>query len=235
LLVLNKFAVVPEHFILATTAFKLQTHLLEPSDLEATLSCIRAYEGDEDGLFAFFNSGEHSGASQPHRHVQLLPIARMRDGLDKTSPWELLTDRLSERQAPFATFTEKIHLEMRGEELHGAYLRLYKRAVNAWALFTGNRVQQVASEGESLISYNVAMTKTTLALVPRLAEGAKITAQDGHVLGKLALNGTVLAGTALVKNELEWQALQNDKAGLLNVLKGIGLPSDVIDEEKTKI
>lgn len=43
-LVLNKFAVVPEHFILATTEFKPQTHILESSDLEATLACIEAYE-----------------------------------------------------------------------------------------------------------------------------------------------------------------------------------------------
>ncbi|KAG9257135.1 HIT-like domain-containing protein [Emericellopsis atlantica] len=238
--VLNKFAVVPEHFILATTAFKLQTHLLEPSDLEATLSCIRAYEGHEDGLFAFFNSGEHSGASQPHRHIQLLPIARMKDGLDKTSSWDVLTDRLSERQTPFAAFTEKIHLEMQGSDLHEAYIRLYRRAVNAWARFTGSRVQQVASEGEAVMSYNMAMTKTTLALVPRVAEGVKITSDDGHVLGNLALNGTLLAGTALVKSELEWEALRKDAAGLVNALRGIGLPhSDSIDaeeeQEKTKI
>src|ERR1700753_1808706 len=36
ILVLNKFAVVPEHSILATAAWAPQTHLLRPADLEAT-------------------------------------------------------------------------------------------------------------------------------------------------------------------------------------------------------
>ncbi|KAF5020950.1 hypothetical protein F66182_6996, partial [Fusarium sp. NRRL 66182] len=105
-LVLNKFAVVPEHFILATTDFKSQTHVLEESDLEATLACIETYEaarrteteqghrdgslGGGDGLYAFFNCGEHSGASQPHRHIQLLPVARMKDGFEPDAPWSVL-------------------------------------------------------------------------------------------------------------------------------------------------
>lgn len=41
---LNKFAVVPGHFILATRAFREQAHVLDESDLESTLACIEAYE-----------------------------------------------------------------------------------------------------------------------------------------------------------------------------------------------
>jgi ATP adenylyltransferase len=81
----------------------------------------------------------------------------------------------------------------------------------------------------------MAMTSSTIALCPRLAEGAKIVSPDGHVLGNLALNGTVLAGTALVKSELEWEALQKDVDSFTNVLRGIGIPSDEIDEEKIKL
>ncbi|KIE02731.1 5',5'''-P-1,P-4-tetraphosphate phosphorylase 2, partial [Metarhizium majus ARSEF 297] len=130
-LVLNKFAIVPEHFILATKEFKQQTDALEEADLEATLACIEAFEpADGEGLFAFFNSGEHSGASQPHRHIQLLPIARMRDGLVSGdehghAPWDVLADdggRLE--QAPFAVFSEPIAPGMSGAEVHGAYVRL---------------------------------------------------------------------------------------------------------------
>ncbi|PFH63108.1 hypothetical protein XA68_17752 [Ophiocordyceps unilateralis] len=72
--VLNKFAIVAEHFILATNEFQKQTELLALADLEATMACVRAYKQTKRGLFAFFNSGEHSGASQPHRHIQLLPV-----------------------------------------------------------------------------------------------------------------------------------------------------------------
>lgn len=247
-LVLNKFAVVPEHFILATTEFKHQTHVLEPSDLEATLACIDTYEQarkggqadrhTQDGLFAFFNSGEHSGASQPHRHIQLLPVSRMRDGLSEEEDggsgergWNVLASRLDEQQPPFTVFWEPIRLGMSGGELHEAYLRLYRRACDAVAKYarkdeklTDGETEPPPSEGEAVISYNMAMTSTTLALMPRLAEGTKIVDSEGRVLGSLALNGTVLAGTALVKSELEWEALRKNESGFAAMLGGIGVP-----------
>ncbi|KAF4459668.1 5 5 -P-1P-4-tetraphosphate phosphorylase 2 [Fusarium albosuccineum] len=243
-LVLNKFAVVPEHFILATTEFKPQTHVLEESDLEATLACIEAYEaarrtdeeqghrdgelGGGDGLYAFFNCGEHSGASQPHRHIQLLPIARMKDGFEHGASWSVLADQLTTKIAPFATFAEEIKPGMSGQDLHSIYLRLYRKACRAVAFHTKDPVhaEEAPAEGPTRISYNMAMTKNTLVVCPRLAEGAKLLSQDGDVLGSLALNGTVLAGTALVKNELEWEALKRDPEGLCHVLQDIGVPTE---------
>lgn len=240
---LNKFAVVPEHFILATTDFKPQTHVLEESDLEATLACIAAYENarkddahNQEGLYAFFNSGEHSGASQPHRHIQLLPVSRMRDDLDQGNNWTVMADELERHKAPFATFTEKIHLDMEASDLYAAYIRLYKRASRAVALHEKSpNTEPAAATGEAAMSYNMAMTSSTLALCPRLAEGAQIVTPDGHILGNISLNGTVLAGTALVKSELEWGALQKDGTGFVDVLKNIGIPSEKIQEEEVQL
>ncbi|KAK7428595.1 bifunctional AP-4-A phosphorylase/ADP sulfurylase [Neonectria magnoliae] len=250
-LVLNKFAVVPEHFILATTEFKPQTHVLEEADLEATLACIQAYEaakgaderpgrhdGDtanDSGLFAFFNCGDHSGASQPHRHIQLLPIAGMKDGLAADGVWSVLADTLTSRSAPFATFAAKISLDMPAQDLHAVYLRLYRQACRAVAAHARETpIDEVTVEdeaeaaGEARISYNMALTKDTLVVCPRLAEGAVILGEDGAVLGTLSLNGTLLAGTALVKNEVEWEALKKDPEGLLQVLKRIGVTDEVV-------
>ncbi|VUC34699.1 unnamed protein product [Clonostachys rosea] len=246
-LVLNKFAVVPEHFILATKPFKQQTHVLEADDLEATLACIEAYdaaadgeattpsgEKSEQGLYAFFNCGDHSGASQPHRHIQLLPIARMRDGLDgESSAWDVMVDHLDTIKPPFSVFSETIRLGMSGEELHQTYLRLYRQACHALAVHTGDSAaaaQDAPSQGETLISYNMAMTKNTMAIAPRLAEGGKILGLNGQDLGSVALNGTALAGTALVKNEGEWEALKKDAKGLRDVLKKIGIPQEGSDK-----
>jgi ATP adenylyltransferase len=56
--------------------------------------------------------------------------------------------------------------------------------------------------------------------------------------GRLALNGTVLAGTALAKNQAEWDALRDDPGQLLAVLGKIGVPIDGSGpgpEEKGKI
>jgi diadenosine tetraphosphate (Ap4A) HIT family hydrolase len=97
LLVLNKFPIIAGHFILATKTNKQQTHILEQDDLEATYACLKAWgaEGKQKRLFAFFNSGEHSGASQPHRHLQFLPVENMRDH-EEANGWDLLIDLILE-------------------------------------------------------------------------------------------------------------------------------------------
>jgi ATP adenylyltransferase len=96
LIVLNKFPIIREHFILATKTNKRQTHFLEQDDLEATYACLKEWaeaSGGKQRLFAFFNSGDYSGASQPHRHLQFLPVDGMRDGI-ASSNWQLLIDSI---------------------------------------------------------------------------------------------------------------------------------------------
>ena len=250
---LNKFAIVPEHFILATKEFKQQTHVLEPSDLEATAACIRSFEderlavksdsskgGDgtarEDGLFAFFNCGEHSGASQPHRHIQLLPVARMRDGLEGDDEWDVLASNLDEGKAPFSCFSERITLSMSGQELFDVYLGLYRQACRAVSSHAGTKATEDApGEGETQISYNMAMTRDMLVVCPRLREGGDVKSADGEVVGTLGLNGTLLAGTALVKSQSEWDTLKEEPQKLLAVLRGIGIPPNDPDSGSGKL
>lgn len=95
-LILNKFPINPEHFILVTKEFKDQSHLLEESDLSAMYACLKAYQESGEELFGFFNSGQHSGASQPHRHIQFLPVKSMHLGVDPSHNWRLLADQISE-------------------------------------------------------------------------------------------------------------------------------------------
>ncbi|KAI5860025.1 HIT-like protein [Durotheca rogersii] len=222
-LVLNKFAIVPEHFILVTKEVKPQAHILERDDVAATFACVQAYRAEGQELFAFFNSGPHSGASQPHRHLQLLPVERMKDGLGQVgngNQWSILADRLaeSERALPFRVFTARAHSAMTVEEQHGAYLELYRCAVRA--VFPD---RDVSTEGEAAISYNFAMTSSSMVLCPRTAEGATLRDRAGEKTGVVSLNGTVLAGTALVKNQTEWDALRRDPDALMDVLKEIGV------------
>ena len=232
-LVLNKFAVVPEHFILTTRAWAPQTHLLDAVDLAAAHACVAAYAAPESepgsgGLFAFFNSGEHSGASQPHRHLQLLPIARMRDGLDEhdNTAWDVLARRLAGQQkseaaaVPFKTFAAPIRIGMDGDALRTVYLDLYRQACAA----AGVSEEVVREEGEAQISYNLAMTADVMVVAPRAAEGGVVRNKQGEAVGTLALNGTVLAGTALVKTQAEWDALRDDPAQVAAVLGRIGIP-----------
>ncbi len=99
-LVLNKFPVIPDHFILATKAFKQQTDLLEEDDFKAAYACLQAYRDNGEELFAFFNSGDASGASQPHRHIQFLPVNSMRSGVQEGVKWDVLADSLINNPRP---------------------------------------------------------------------------------------------------------------------------------------
>ncbi|OAQ98675.1 hypothetical protein LLEC1_06947 [Akanthomyces lecanii] len=192
-LVLNKFAIVPGHFILATRAFAPQTRVLDAEDLHATLACIRAYEDDDGG-----------------------------DG------------------ALFATFSETIRLDTPREDLHAAYLRLYGQAVRAAAAAAkGDEMGGAAAAkagDEAAISYNMAMTRDRLVICPRLAEGGPIRDPDtGEVVGQVSLNGTMLAGTALVKTEAEWDALRRNPQALTVVLKTVGIAQPHFSEESIRL
>lgn len=230
---LNKFAIVPEHFLLITRTFKQQTHLLGADDLAAAHACVRAYheQGGQE-LFVFFNSGEHSGASQPHRHLQLLPVDKMREGLEDEAGgvgWSVLADRLTEgdgrAELPLATFAERIAEDVTPEALRAAYVGLYRRACAAAGQDESELGDLAGDDVPAKISYNLGMTRASLVVCPRVAEGDVLRSRDGEEVGRLALNGTVLAGTALVKNEAEWDALRADPDQLRDVLAKIGCGS----------
>jgi ATP adenylyltransferase len=69
-LLLNKFSVVENHSLLITDTFEWQHDHMSLGDF-AALACLFRH-----GLtfLAFYNCGKDSGASQPHRHIQFLPL-----------------------------------------------------------------------------------------------------------------------------------------------------------------
>ncbi len=67
--VLNKYPVIPAHLLIVTRAFEHQETLLTREDMEALRRCLAAAGG-----LGFYNGGEAAGASQPHKHLQLVPL-----------------------------------------------------------------------------------------------------------------------------------------------------------------
>jgi len=67
-LILNKFPVQRGHLLLITQSWQPQAGWLQRNDWQV----LGAVEADTPGLW-FFNSSPAAGASQPHRHLQLLP------------------------------------------------------------------------------------------------------------------------------------------------------------------
>lgn len=67
--VLNKFPVFPDHLLLVSRAFEPQDSPLGVADVAALLAGMAA-----GPALGFYNSGPRSGASQPHRHLQLVHL-----------------------------------------------------------------------------------------------------------------------------------------------------------------
>jgi ATP adenylyltransferase len=246
ILVLNKYPVIANHFILATKTNKQQTHVLEEDDLAAAYACLKAWEegpgSKPNSLFAFFNSGDNSGASQPHRHLQFLPIDDMRAS-DTTSNWDVLINSMLSKDAasagaasqvlhnPGFTFTHfayKFSEIPSGSQLLQIYNDLYQLAKAAIDDFIASNPGQLAlhaTDGGALpISYNLAMTTSGMAIIPRRSEGYMLRHEDGDEIGLVELNGTVLAGTLMVKLEKEWIALKAKPQHLDAILAAIGIP-----------
>jgi sulfate adenylyltransferase (ADP) / ATP adenylyltransferase len=241
-LVLNKYPVIPRHSILSTVVFKRQTDLLESQDLEIAYSCLQAWESESketlpSRLFAFFNSGEHSGASQSHRHLQFLPIEDMMDPGSPEAEWRPLIDTMTEAlpddlsisinpSLSFCHYAMRIPQDPDTGILQHTYHCLYKYASKAVRFGAEEHCPEHAeiddASEEASISYNLAMTTQTMAICPRRSETAKIPTTAGE--GSAAVNGTILGGTLMVKELSEWEALQESQATIDDVLAEIGLP-----------
>ena len=73
---LNKYNVVPHHLLIITRHFESQESALTQADFQALWTCLAEYDS-----LGFYNSGESAGASQPHKHLQTVPLP-MHDQLE---------------------------------------------------------------------------------------------------------------------------------------------------------
>lgn len=74
-LILNKFPFTANHFLLTTKEFVSQDSLISPKELEI-VDAILNNLGSDHPYFAIYNSGPNSGFSQPHKHIQFMPLPK---------------------------------------------------------------------------------------------------------------------------------------------------------------
>lgn len=231
---LNKYPVIPNHFILATKANKPQTHLLESDDLYLSYTCLRAWEEDKHSLFAFFNSGEHSGASQPHRHLQFLPVEDMKGYAGDawilmcstmTSPVPSIASLLRNPSLPFVHFAVSLEDDPGPAAILQKYDLLLKAAlagINGQVSIESMEKARIEDQGRTTFSYNLAMTHKLMAILPRRNEASRVLkAEDSEI----AINGTILAGTMMVKAQEEWQQLCREPEMVQQILHDISFAS----------
>lgn len=83
-ILLNKFCVVPKHFLLVTREFASQNVPPSPDTLTIAYRILQSHKAlsaqrhddvaHDKELLAFYNCGKVSGASQPHQHMQFAEL-----------------------------------------------------------------------------------------------------------------------------------------------------------------
>lgn len=140
-------------------------------------------------------------------------------------------DCTNEIDVPFTYFASEIPHDASPSQLHELYIKMHQQACHASQQYQASSpspassISQPKRENESPISYNLGFTDRAMILCPRISEGPKIESINGNSIGPIALNGTVLGGTLLVKSEEEWETLRNDTSKLRDILGAIGIPS----------
>jgi sulfate adenylyltransferase (ADP) / ATP adenylyltransferase len=209
---LNKYNVANYHLLIITRDFEEQENLLTLQDFEALWACMAEFEG-----LAFYNAGKKAGASQRHKHLQLVPLPLAPTSTPE-SPQIPIAYLFSAAtfQGPVGTIP--------GLPFSHAFAQLDSTLAESplkAALTTFEQYQTLlhtvglgAQTGENRQSgaYNLLLTRQWMLLVPRSQEDFE----------SISVNSLGFAGALLVRNELEMELLKN--YGPMNVLKSVGLP-----------
>ncbi|KAF9161005.1 bifunctional AP-4-A phosphorylase/ADP sulfurylase [Mortierella sp. AD010] len=211
-ILLNKFCVVPRHYLIITKEFHRQTEPLTPEDMMAVWNTMKALKNSHDAL-AFFNCGSRSGASQPHKHMQVIPrdtpspIATLvrehtarRPGRKATQPGDLFS-------LPFNCINHAILLQSpedaeKSQEdiLVEAYISLMDAMIMSLREYAErddltNEDRDLVTSMRSSFDYNWLMTTEFMMLVPRKQESSNSVERVILEINSLGFAGMVLAKT----------------------------------------
>lgn len=162
LCLLNRFKVVDHHLLAVTRAFEEQESLLGREDFEALWRLL----AEIDGL-GFYNSGPDAGASQRHKHLQVVPVP-VGAGPGRTPVDEVLAaaryrGAAGRADLPFVHAVGRLPpgLHLAPEEAAAASLALYRQLLAA--AFPGS----AAPDGRAAGPYNLLVTRDWMLLAPR--------------------------------------------------------------------
>ncbi len=195
---LNKFSVVREHLLVVTREFVDQRTLLAEADFEALAPCMREAE-----VLAFYNGGREAGASQAHRHLQVvtLPLSPRR-----SVPMAALLER-HPVELPFPHALARL---AEGEVAQpAAMLSRYRGLLQEAGL---RPVMRDGLEWQPQ-PYSLLVTHEWMLLVPR----------SGDRFAGISINSLAFAGSFFVRDERGLEAIAG--AGPMAVLRAVTLPA----------
>lgn len=206
---LNKFNVIDHHLLIATRDFEDQETLLTLSDFEALWACMAEFRG-----LGFYNGGIAAGASQPHKHLQIVPLPLARDG--PTIPIEpLLTTVRPKRRAGKIPGLAFLHAFARLDPLlvdrplaaARATLDRYHTMLDA----VGLKAVQIGGEIRQSAPYNLLLTREWMLLVPRSKESFE----------SIPVNALGFAGSLFVRDAEQMRIVRDQ--GPMTVLREVAV------------
>ncbi|CDS12938.1 hypothetical protein LRAMOSA05122 [Lichtheimia ramosa] len=218
--VLNKYCVVPHHALIVTKEYKSQTQPLFPEDLVATWKCMTTAYGYTPAM-AFYNCGPFSGASQPHKHIQILPLTKEQP----QPPIKALYNQIQERKAGQIYVLDKLPFVHVMTPLDRSFIDSCSDNHEALGDYLGQMFfglldamfQQMRKHAEPSreTSYNFIMTNDFMMMVPRSSEIANMNGLQ------LSINSLGFAGMLLVRTKEELDTMQQ-YPDLLDLLAQVG-------------
>jgi ATP adenylyltransferase len=204
---LNKYPVLEHHVLIVTRDYEPQRALLQPSDFAALWSAMLEYPA-----LGFYNGGPEAGASQPHKHLQLVPLPFSPQGA--AIPIETLLEPVPRSdeviRVPSLAFRHAfcwLEPESLGAPGTAApyLLDRYRRLLDALD------IHAVEADGQVLqsMAYNLLVTRRWMLAVPRLRER----------IDSVFVNALGFAGSFFVRREAQMAELR--RLGPMQVLAGV--------------
>ena len=191
---LNKFNVVDNHLLIVTRAFESQTNLLNLQDFAALWHCLQEIDG-----LAFFNGGKIAGASQPHKHLQLIPLPFLPDvvhlPIDKAIANTTFQDSFSKIDCfNFRHGIAKLDLPLdtSSEQAAKTMLELYCVLLGK----VGFKLD--ANQPKQPGAYNFLATRNWMAVIPRSQESWQ----------NISINSLGFAGSLFVRDRHQLELLK---------------------------
>lgn len=199
--ILNKFPVIDRHLLVVTRAFVDQETPLALEDFEALWRCLP--RGSRRAALGFYNSGRTAGASQPHRHLQVVPLPL--GGASTGTPFERAFAAAGSRLAPLPGLPFR-HLAVRLEDLPDAGDQ--DLAARAYRLYL-DALRSLGRDPAAPGAYNLIATRRLLCVVPRVREH--------HA--RVSVNALGFCGVLLAVDDEELSLLRH--SGPLQVLSAV--------------
>jgi ATP adenylyltransferase len=192
---LNKFNVIDRHMLIVTRRFVHQEALLDRADLAALAACMAEFES-----LGFYNGGAAAGASQPHKHLQMVPLPLGAGAYAVPIEAALgsvagLHGVLTVPELPFRHALVWLDTAWAGDPLRIADLLVPRYR----ALLAAVGITSVVAGGEERQSgpYNLLATRRWMLAVPRVQE---------HFAG-VSVNALGFAGSLFVQDDARRTAL----------------------------